>query len=162
MLIVVLLLCLATSVYVALRRRDSLSLYLLGMSLCSLAMLAGIVVYIAKIGGTAAQQRTLLVQMEDRKITYGPDTLQELEIAYAITVHKSQGTEFTAVVMPLSGVPTMLRYRNLLYTGVTRAKKLCVLPGELSVMEEMVANVQKNKRYSCLGALLNVGTAQCS
>ena len=107
-------------------------------------------------------QRTLLVQMEDRKITYGPDTLQELEIAYAITVHKSQGTEFTAVVMPLSGVPTMLRYRNLLYTGVTRAKKLCVLPGELSVMEEMVANVQKNKRYSCLCALLNVGTAQCS
>ena len=60
MLIVVLLLCLATSVYVALRRRDPLSLYLLGMSLCSLAMLAGIVVYIAKIGGTAAQQRTLL------------------------------------------------------------------------------------------------------
>ena len=60
MLIVVLLLCLATSVYVALRRKDSLSLYLLGMSLCSLVMLAGIVVYIAKIGGTAAQQRTLL------------------------------------------------------------------------------------------------------
>ena len=57
----------------------------------------------------------------------GPDTLQELEIAYAITVHKSQGTEFTAVVMPLSGVPTMLRYRNLLYTGVTRAKKLLSL-----------------------------------
>ena len=107
-------------------------------------------------------QRTLLVQMEDRKITYGPDTLQELEIAYAITVHKSQGTEFTAVVMPLSGVPTMLRYRNLLYTGVTRAKKLCVLPGELSVMEEMVANVQKNKRYSCLCALLGAGMAQCS
>ena len=107
-------------------------------------------------------QRTLLVQMEDRKITYGPDTLQELEIAYAITVHKSQGTEFTAVVMPLSGVPTMLRYRNLLYTGVTRAKKLCVLPGELSVMEEMVANVQKNKRYSCLRALLGAGTVQCS
>ena len=107
-------------------------------------------------------RRTLLVQMEDKKITYGPDAIQELEIAYAITVHKSQGTEFTAVVMPVSGVPAQLRYRNLLYTGVTRAKKLCVLPGELSVMEEMVANVQKNKRYSCLCALLSDGSAQCS
>ena len=106
-------------------------------------------------------RRTLLVQMEDKKITYGPDAIQELEIAYAITVHKSQGTEFTAVVMPVSGVPAQLRYRNLLYTGVTRAKKLCVLPGELSVMEEMVANVQKNKRYSCLCALLADGAAQC-
>ena len=60
MLILVLILCLATSLYVALRRKDSLSLYLLGMSLCNLIMLAGIIVYIAAIGGTAAQQRTLL------------------------------------------------------------------------------------------------------
>ena len=60
MLILVLILCLATSLYVALRRKDSLSLYLLGMSLCNLIMLAGIIVYIAAIGGTAAQPRTLL------------------------------------------------------------------------------------------------------
>ena len=59
-LILVLILCLATSLYVALRRRDSLSLYLLGMSVCNLIMLSGIVVYIAKIGGTAAQQRAFL------------------------------------------------------------------------------------------------------
>ena len=57
MLILVLILCLATSLYVALRRKDSLSLYLLGMSVCNLVMFAGIIVYIAAIGGTAAQQR---------------------------------------------------------------------------------------------------------
>ena len=60
MLILVLMLCLATAVYVALRRRDVLSLYLLGMSVCNLVMLAGIVIYIAKMGGTAAQQRAFL------------------------------------------------------------------------------------------------------
>ena len=58
MLILVLILCLATSLYVALRRKDSLSLYLLGMSVCNLVMFAGIIVYIAAIGGTAAQQRS--------------------------------------------------------------------------------------------------------
>ena len=105
------------------------------------------------------QQRTLLVQMEDRKLTYGPDTLPELEIAYAITVHKSQGTEFTAVVMPVSGVPRPLCYRNLLYTGVTRAKKLCVLAGEGPVLGAMVENVRQNMRYSCLCALLGEGAA---
>ena len=60
MLILVLILCLATSLYVALRRKDSLSLYLLGMSVCNLVMFAGIIVYIAAIGGTAAQQREFL------------------------------------------------------------------------------------------------------
>ena len=105
------------------------------------------------------QQKTLLVQMEDRRLTYGPDTLQELEIAYAITVHKSQGTEFTAVVMPVSGVPRQLRYRNLLYTGVTRAKKLCILAGETSDLGAMVENVRQNMRYSCLCALLRDGAS---
>lgn len=106
-----------------------------------------------------AQQRTLLVQMEDRKLTYGPDTIPELEIAYAITVHKSQGTEFTAVVMPVSDVPRQLCYRNLLYTGVTRAKKLCVLTGGMPVLGAMVENVRQNMRYSCLCSLLNEGAA---
>ncbi len=106
-----------------------------------------------------AHQRTLLVQMEDRKLTYGPDTLQELEIAYAITVHKSQGTEFTAVVMPVSSVPRQLCYRNLLYTGVTRAKKLCILAGEMPVLGAMVENVRQNMRYSCLCALLEEGAS---
>ena len=106
-----------------------------------------------------AQQRTLLVQMEDRKLTYGPDTIPELEIAYAITVHKSQGTEFTAVVMPVSDVPQQLCYRNLLYTGVTRAKKLCVLTGGMPVLGAMVENVRQNMRYSCLCSLLNEGAA---
>ena len=106
-----------------------------------------------------AHQRTLLVQMEDRKLTYGPDTLQELEIAYAITVHKSQGTEFTAVLMPVSSVPRQLCYRNLLYTGVTRAKKLCILAGEMPVLGAMVENVRQNMRYSCLCALLEEGAS---
>ena len=104
-----------------------------------------------------ARQRTLLVQMEDRKLTYGPDVIGELEIAYAVTVHKSQGSEFAAVVVPVSDVPPKLCYRNLLYTGVTRAKKLCVLTGQPAVVQAMVENVRQNLRYSCLAALLEQG-----
>ena len=105
------------------------------------------------------EHRTLLVQMEDRTLTYGQDAIPELEIAYAITIHKSQGSEFAAVVLPVSDVPARLCYRNLLYTGVTRAKRLCVLAGQPSVVETMVQNVRQNLRFSCLAELLEQGSA---
>ncbi len=69
----------------------------------------------------------MTVQMDDKKYTYTADQLNELEPAYAVTIHKSQGSEFPAVVPPvMADVPARLCYRNLLYTGVTRARKLCV------------------------------------
>ena len=101
-------------------------------------------------------QRTLKVQMDDRKLTYTPEHLNELEIAYAVTVHKSQGSEFPAVVMPVSEVPEKLCYRNLLYTGVTRARRLCVLPGQSATVAAMVRNVRQNLRYSGLSELLRM------
>ncbi len=98
--------------------------------------------------------RSVTVQMEDRKYLYGADQLAELEPAYAVTVHKSQGSEFPAVIMPLADVPARLCYRNLLYTGVTRARKLCILAGTRRTEKAMVDNVRQNMRYSGLRFLL--------
>ena len=100
-------------------------------------------------------QGTMRVQMDDRCVTYGQENLAELEIAYAVTVHKSQGNEFPAVVLPTADVPEKLRYRNLFYTGVTRARSLCVIPGRRAMVSAMVANVRQNMRYSALGWLLS-------
>lgn len=100
------------------------------------------------------KERTLLVAMDDRKLRYTADIVTELEIAYAVTVHKSQGSEFAAVIVPVSDVPQKLCYRNLLYTGVTRAKKLCVLTGQFDTVQRMVANTRQNMRYSCLAHML--------
>ena len=77
-----------------------------------------------------------------------------LRLAWAITVHKSQGSEFPAVILPVADVPARLCYRNLLYTGVTRARKLCVLTGTARTEQTMVENVRQNMRYSGLRYLL--------
>ena len=84
----------------------------------------------------------------------GADQLAELEPAYAVTVHKSQGSEFPAVIMPVADVPARLCYRNLLYTGVTRARRLCILAGTRRTEQAMVDNVRQNMRYSGLRYLL--------
>ncbi|MGN0975213.1 MAG: ATP-dependent RecD-like DNA helicase, partial [Gemmiger sp.] len=94
--------------------------------------------------------RTVTVYMDDRKYVYTSDQLLELEPAYAVTVHKSQGSEFPAVILPVADVPTRLCYRNLLYTGVTRARRLCVVPGTTRTVKTMVENVRQNMRYSGL------------
>lgn len=70
-----------------------------------------------------SRSRTVEIMFDERKAVVPFEALQELELAYAVTVHKSQGNEFPAVIMPIIGVPPRLAYRNLLYTGVTRAKK---------------------------------------
>ena len=95
------------------------------------------------------------VRFDDRLVEYELEMLGNLELAYAVTVHKSQGNEFNAVIMPLYAVPEMLCYRNLLYTAVTRAKKTLILVGEVYVMEKMVMNSNKTKRFSALSSLLN-------
>ena len=109
------------------------------------------------VTGIDTARGTVQVQMDDRRVTYGQENLNELEIAYAVTVHKSQGNEFPAVVLPAADVPEKLRYRNLFYTGVTRARSLCVVPGRRATVAAMVANVRQNLRYSALGWMLCQG-----
>lgn len=97
---------------------------------------------------------SVTVRSEDRRLVYTSEFLRELEPAYAVTIHKSQGSEFPAVVIPVMEVPPRLCYRNLLYTGVTRAKNLCILTGHRSEVAQMVQNIKSNKRFSCLARML--------
>jgi exodeoxyribonuclease V alpha subunit len=91
-----------------------------------------------------------------RYVTYDFNQLDELELAYAITVHKSQGSEFPIVIMPMSWFPPMLATRNLLYTGVTRGKTAVVLVGSENKMHAMVDNNRITGRYSGLGVRLKM------
>lgn len=87
---------------------------------------------------------------DDRYVIYDSKQAEELELAYAVTIHKSQGSEYPAVIIPLvSGVP-MLMTRNLLYTGVTRAKKCVCIVGRKEMFDAMIANEDQHKRYSGL------------
>jgi len=96
----------------------------------------------------------LSVRYEDRVATYTKQDAQDLELAYAITVHKSQGSEFDGVVIPVFRNNPQLCYRNLLYTAVTRAKKLLVLVGSRDTLQQMVDNNRKTLRYTGLGHFL--------
>ena len=100
------------------------------------------------------RSRSMVVRMDDRRLVYPAENLNELEIAYAITVHKSQGSEFPAVILPAAQVPPRLCYRNLFYTGVTRGRKLCIVVGRRDVVNRMMSNIRQNLRYSGLAALL--------
>ena len=91
---------------------------------------------------------------EDRRVTYQKEQLDLLELAYCLTVHKSQGSEFSVVVMPVVGGPPMLMARNLLYTALTRAKELVVLVGREDVIAQMIRNNRVVKRYTTLRARL--------
>ena len=87
---------------------------------------------------------------EGRRVEYEFKQAEELELAYAVTIHKSQGSEYPAVILPLLGGPRMLMNRNLLYTGVTRAKSCVCIVGSVHTFQEMIANEQEQKRYSGL------------
>ncbi len=96
------------------------------------------------------RDQVLKVRYDDRVALYSFEQGKELEPAYAITVHKSQGSEFEAVVLPLCHVPQLLSYRNLLYTAVTRAKSLLVGVGDRETVYHMVSNDRKTLRYTGL------------
>ena len=89
---------------------------------------------------------------DGREAEYSYETLEELELAYAITIHKSQGSEYPVVIMPLLGGPRSLLYRNLLYTGVTRAKDCVVILGSENTVKEMIRCENENRRYTGLAA----------
>lgn len=96
-----------------------------------------------------------VVDFDSRRVVYPFDMLEQLELAYAVTVHKSQGSEFEAVIMPVLGDFPKLYYRNLLYTAVTRAKKLFILIGSQTKVNLMVDNNRRTKRISCLRHMLS-------
>ena len=94
---------------------------------------------------------TAEVEFEDgRHAEYSFKQLEELELAYAITIHKSQGSEYPAVVIPLLSGPKMLLNRNLLYTAVTRARKCVTVVGSEETFAEMIRNEKQQKRFSSL------------
>lgn len=91
---------------------------------------------------------------DDKEVRYPYNLLDELELSYAITIHKSQGSEYPAVVLPLFSGPRVLMNRNLLYTAVTRAKQCVVIVGNGRLVENMIQNNDEQKRYSSLDVRL--------
>lgn len=96
---------------------------------------------------------------EGRKVNYSLKNLEELELAYAITIHKSQGSEYPAVVIPLLSGPKMLMNRNLLYTAVTRARKCVTIVGDENTFYEMIGNTKQQKRYCGLMEEIRSGSS---
>ena len=94
---------------------------------------------------------TMTVEFDEgRMVEYSFKQLEELELAYAITIHKSQGSEYPAVVIPVHSGPRMLMTRNLIYTAVTRARKCVCLVGVPETFQAMVDNGMEQRRYSGL------------
>ena len=101
------------------------------------------------------KEKALTVEFDDGRVAdYDESALDELELAYCMSVHKSQGSEFDAVVLPLVSGPPMLMTRNLLYTAVTRAKRLVVIVGREGCVRQMVDNNHILRRYSALDVRL--------
>ena len=96
-------------------------------------------------------EETITVEYEDRKmVTYPYAAADELELAYAVTIHKAQGSEYPAVIMPLLTGPRMLMNRNLLYTGITRAKSCVCIVGNYDTFVQMIRNNDEQRRYTGL------------
>ena len=102
----------------------------------------------------------LTVNFDGRLAAITPEMLKKLDHAYAVTIHKSQGSEYNAVILPLTSVSRNLLYRNLLYTGVTRAKNILIIIGKRSQVATMVENNRKTLRYSCVKPLLMLETSK--
>ncbi len=99
-------------------------------------------------------EEILVLFDDDKEVRYPYNLLDELELSYAITIHKSQGSEYPAVVLPLFSGPRILMNRNLLYTAVTRAKQCVVIVGNGYLVETMIQNNDEQKRYSTLDVRL--------
>jgi exodeoxyribonuclease V alpha subunit len=97
-------------------------------------------------------EKELRIKFEDREVVYDFGELDQVSLAYAITIHKSQGSEFPVVVIPIATQQYLLLQRNLVYTGVTRGKKLVVLIGQRRALQMAIRNNETSRRY---GGLLN-------
>lgn len=96
------------------------------------------------------------IRFEDKHVPYEFSNLDELDHAYAITVHKSQGSEYPIVIIPACSAAQMLLSRNLLYTAVTRAQSMVIIVGREDIIEEMVSNNRQSMRYTGLCEMLGV------
>ena len=94
--------------------------------------------------------QSMTVNFDDRIVDYSFSSLDDLELAYAITVHKSQGSEYPIVIIPMYGAPEMLLTRNLFYTAVTRAQRMVILVGRRDIVQTMVENKRQMLRYTGL------------
>ena len=99
-------------------------------------------------------EREVTIRFDQREVVYDFGELDEVSLAYAITIHKSQGSEFPAVVIPLATQQYLLLQRNLVYTGITRGKKLVVLIGQRKALGMAVRNNRTENRFSGLLARL--------
>ncbi|MBQ2487456.1 MAG: ATP-dependent RecD-like DNA helicase, partial [Ruminococcus sp.] len=100
------------------------------------------------------RNKIIRIHFDDKTANLSYEACANLDFSYAVTVHKSQGNEFDAVIMPMFSGPPQLCYRNLLYTAVTRAKKMLILIGTPRTVEYMVNNNRQTKRYTALKAFL--------
>jgi exodeoxyribonuclease V alpha subunit len=121
---------------------------------------------IGRIVGIDREEQKLLVRFEDRMVDYDWSELDQLVLAYAISIHKSQGSEYPAVVVPILSRHYVMLQRNLLYTAITRARKLVVLVGSRRAIAIAVRNNRVQHRYTGLatrlGGSLRPGTTECA
>lgn len=113
---------------------------------------------IGKITMVNPEEKQCLIEFgtENRSVLYKRDQLLELKLAYCITIHKSQGSEFDAIIIPLMNQHFAMLYRNLIYTGLTRAKKLCVFVGQRGAFSRSVNNIRQTKRQTSLIELFHL------
>ena len=107
-----------------------------------------------------AYEKTMMIVFDDRRVAYDFSLLEDLEHAYAVTIHKSQGSEYPIVIIPLGSAPQMLLTRNLFYTAVTRAQNMVILVGNEDIAKCMVENNRQSMRYTGLCNLLCEGNEQ--
>jgi exodeoxyribonuclease V alpha subunit len=105
---------------------------------------------IGRVITVSVKEQSLTVDYDDRTVVYAFEQLTELEPAFAMTVHKAQGSEYRAVILALMNVPKTLLARSVLYTAVTRARELLIIVGDGNLIHQMTANDRPNKRYSAL------------
>ena len=99
-------------------------------------------------------ESAMTVLFDERRVVYEFSLLEDLDLAYAITVHKSQGSEYPIVIVPMASAAQMLQTRNLLYTAVTRGQTMVILVGREDIVERMVANDRQSTRYTGLWSWL--------
>ena len=110
------------------------------------------------IESISLKDKLMTIIFDDKEVEYPFCNLDRLELAYAITVHKSQGSEFPIVILPVTAFAPMLMCRNLLYTAVTRAQSLVVMVGRAEEVEKMVKNNLRHKRYTALSEKMKIST----
>ena len=115
---------------------------------------------IGQIKAIDPMEKEVCITFEGREVVYDYGELDELALAYAITIHKSQGSEFPVVVIPVATQQYLLLQRNLIYTGITRGKKLVILVGQRKALEMAIRNNETSRRYGGLLARLRAAATQ--